>query len=100
VCLLPEPVSAEFEQRFDRSVRPVLAAADGPPFACLSTEYAPNTFPALPVRTGVHAFVWLARFAGPAALADHCGRTRDALATLPGEVQRLRLAPTGRSWLR
>ena len=100
VCLLPEPVSAEFEAEFDRSVRPALASSGGTPFACLSTEYAENTFPALPVRTGVHAFVWLSRFAGPAALADHCGRTRDVVDSLPGEVQYLRLAPTDRSWLR
>jgi len=100
VCLLPEPVSAEFEANFDRSVRPALASSGGAPIACLSTEYAENTFPALPVRSGVHAFVWLTRFAGPAGLADHCGRTREAVASLQGEVQHLRLAPTDRSWLR
>jgi len=100
VCLLSEPVSPEFEAHFDHSVRPALTLAGGSPLACLSTEYAENTFPTLPVRTGVHAFVWLTRLAGPAAIADHCGRTRDVLAGLTGEIQHLRLAPTGRSWLR
>jgi hypothetical protein len=97
VCLLPSPVDEAFEDRFDHAVRPVLAEAGGPPIGCLKTEYAENSFPALPVRTGEHAFVWLSRFDGPAELSAHCGRTTGVM---PGAAQRLRLAPTGRSWLR
>src|SRR5262249_58634770 len=40
VCLLPSPVDAAFEERFDRSIRPALAEAGGPPIGCLKTEYA------------------------------------------------------------
>ena len=81
------------------------------PLACLQTEHAENTFPALPVRTGENVFVWFSRFADPAALTAH----RDALAhcthwhttlrpgllaMLTGEPQQLTLAPTPRSLLR
>jgi hypothetical protein len=99
ICLLPEPVDAAFEEHFDRQVRPELTAAGGAPIACLRTEYAENSFPALPVRTGEHAFVWFSRFDGPAELTDHCGRLDAVRAMLPG-IEHLRLAPTGRSWLR
>jgi NIPSNAP len=66
--------------------------------ACLRTEYAVNDFPGLPVREGVHAFVWIARFPTEAAL--------DAYLCEAGPVEgvrtteRLRLAPTARSLLR
>ncbi|MFB9659924.1 NIPSNAP family protein [Glycomyces mayteni] len=56
------------------------------PLACLETEPAENTFPALPVRTGEDALVWFA--AG------------DAAHDLPGLVQTLRLEPTAGSRLR
>ncbi|WP_250029650.1 NIPSNAP family protein [Paractinoplanes maris] len=57
-------------------------------FGYSRTEYAENTFPALPVRTGEHAFVSFTRHAGP-------------LVPIPGvRTQRLRLTPTPRSRLR
>ncbi|WP_086819185.1 NIPSNAP family protein [Allokutzneria sp. NRRL B-24872] len=34
------------------------------PLVCLRSEYAANTFPALPVREGEHVFVTVERFAG------------------------------------
>ncbi|MCP3802526.1 NIPSNAP family protein [Allokutzneria sp. A3M-2-11 16] len=34
------------------------------PIACFRSEYAANTFPALPVREGEHVFVTVERFAG------------------------------------
>jgi NIPSNAP len=55
------------------------------PLALFWTEYAENTLPALPVRTGEHVFVWFSR-----EVAD--------LVDLP--TDRLRLAPTPRSLLR
>ncbi|MDR7278374.1 NIPSNAP family protein [Catenuloplanes atrovinosus] len=56
--------------------------------SALVTEYAENDYPALPVRTGVHAIV---------AWSD--GPIDDS--TLPpGRTERMRLAPTARSWLR
>jgi hypothetical protein len=100
ILLLTEPVDAAFEAHFDLTVRPALEGAGGAPIACLKTEYAENTFPALTVRAGEHAFVWLSRFAGSAELTAHCGRTAPLASELPGVLQHVRLAPTGRSWLR
>jgi len=81
------------------------------PLACLQTEHAENTFPALPVRTGENVFVWFSRFADPAGLSAHHDAlarctywhttVRPALlATLAAEPQQLTLAPTPRSLLR
>ena len=66
---------------------------DLPPLACFTTEYAQNTFPALPVREGEHVFVWFARFDNQAAAEDY-------LATRAGSEPFLLLAPTARSLLR
>lgn len=46
----------------------LLAEAGVSSIACFSTEYSENTFPTLPVRTDVNAFVWLSTFA---TLADY-----------------------------
>jgi hypothetical protein len=105
------PFDQDFADFFDRQARPVLTEAGATPLACLQTEHAENTFPALPVRTGENVFAWLARFPSPALLDDHLrqiersGEWRDrvlpALSALTtGAPQRLRLAPTARSQLR
>lgn len=105
------PFDDEFLDFFDGQVRPTLAEAGTGPLACLQTEYAENTFPVLPVRTGEHAFVWFARFSSAAqasACADRLSRSdgwqRRALpglsAMTAGAPERLRLAPTARSLLR
>jgi hypothetical protein len=89
----------------------VLIGAGATPLACLQTEHAENTFPALPVRTGENVFAWLARFPGPDRLDDHLrqiersadwrDRVLPALSALiTGTPQQLRLAPTARSLLR
>lgn len=81
------------------------------PLACLQTEHAENTFPALPVRTGENVFVWLACFPSGARLGDHLrqverpgswqDRVLPALSAMTtGVPQQLRLAPTARSLLR
>ena len=57
--------------------------------ATLHTEYAENTFPALPVREGEHALVVLARPGLPVPALDGAART-----------DHLRLMPTDRSALR
>jgi hypothetical protein len=104
------PFDQDFADFFDRQARPVLTEAGATPLACLQTEHAENTFPALPVRTGENVFAWLARFPSPALLDDHLrqiersGEWRDrvlpALSALTtGAPQRLRLAPTARSQL-
>ena len=105
------PFDQAFADFFDRLARPVLTRAGATPLACLQTEHAENTFPALPVRTGENVFAWLARFPGPAALDDHlrqierCADWRDHVlpelsALVTGAAQQLRLAPTARSQLR
>ena len=105
------PFDQAFADFFDRQARPVLIGAGATPLACLQTEHAENTFPALPVRTGENVFAWLARFPGPARLDDHLrqiersadwrDRVLPALSVLiTGVPQQLRLAPTARSQLR
>jgi hypothetical protein len=59
------PFDQAFADFFDRQACPVLIGAGATPLACLQTEHAENTFPALPVRTGENVFAWLARFPGP-----------------------------------
>ena len=97
------PFDPAFTEFFENQARPLLAGRGAAPLAWLQTEYAENTFPALPVRTGEHVFAWLARFPSP----DHLTAYLRAPAFSPalagmimGEPQRLRLAPTGRSLLR
>jgi hypothetical protein len=98
------PFDAAFTDVFDRRVRPALAETGAAPLACFQTEYAENTFPALPVRTGEHVFVWFARFPGRAHLDEHLDQQERVAPVLSGLLsqppQRLRLAPTARSQLR
>jgi NIPSNAP len=106
-----QPFDQAFADFFDRQARPALIEAGAVPLACLQTEHAENTFPALPVRTGENVFVWLARFPGQAHLRSHLrqaegpGHWRDRVlpalsAMITGAPQWLRLAPTARSLLR
>jgi quinol monooxygenase YgiN len=106
-----QPFDQAFADFFDRQARPALIEAGATPLACLQTEYAENTFPALPVRTGENVFAWLARFPGQAHLDSHLrqlassggwqDRVLPALSAMTaGAPQRLRLAPTVRSLLR
>lgn len=105
------PVDANFLAFFTREVEPVLRETGAPPLARLVTEYAANTFPALPVREGEHVLVWFAGFADHAAYARHVAALtqspgwRESIApTLSRHLlqppQTLRLAPTSRSLLR
>jgi hypothetical protein len=105
------PFDQAFTDFFDRQARPVLIGTGATPLACLQTEHAQNTFPALPVRTGENVFAWLARFPEAAHLDDHlrqierCADWRDRVlpalsALITGAPQQLRLAPTARSQLR
>ena len=65
------PVDPSFVDFFERDVRPALTAANALVLASLTTEYGVNTFPALPVREGQHAFVWLASFRDAEAYDAH-----------------------------
>ncbi|GAA1785824.1 NIPSNAP family protein [Actinomadura chokoriensis] len=105
------PFDEGFTDFFERRLLPVVVEAGGEPLAYLQSEHAPNTFPALPVRTGEEVFVWFARFADEGRIDDHLGRLErserwhgEVLPTLStrlsGSPQLLRLAPTPRSLLR
>lgn len=96
---------------FDHQVCPVLVESGAAPLACLQTEYSENNFPALPVRTGEHVFVWFAQFPSPAHLGSHQAYLERSeqwqvhvlphlSAMLAGSPQQLQLAPTARSLLR
>jgi hypothetical protein len=52
LCYRDRPFGELFADFFDRQVRPVLGSTGAALLACLQTEHAENTFPALPVRTG------------------------------------------------
>ncbi|OJH37546.1 hypothetical protein BON30_29790 [Cystobacter ferrugineus] len=109
VHALKAPADAAFLRFFHEKVEPLLKAAGLTPFAPLVTEASANTFPRLPVRENLPSFVWFARFPDPAAYDRALGdlarrpewaRVEARLATwLKRPVQRLRLAPTGRSRL-
>lgn len=103
ICLRDHPFDDEFAARFADGIAPRLAEAGAAPLAWFQTEYAENNYPQLPVRTGVHAFVWFTRFPDEDRLASHLDwlAGQDELSrALPGQTQRLRLAPTARSLLR
>jgi quinol monooxygenase YgiN len=91
-----QPSGQALADFFDRQVRPALIETGATPLACLQTEHAENTFPALPVRTGENVFVSLARFPSQAHLDGYLR----LLGSSAGAAQQLRLAPTARSLLR
>jgi quinol monooxygenase YgiN len=91
-----QPFGQAFADFFNRQVRPALIETGATPLACLQTEHAENTFPALPVRTGENVFAWFARFPSQAHLDDHLRR----IGSSADAAQQLRLAPTARSLLR
>jgi hypothetical protein len=106
-----QPFDQAFADFFDRQARPVLIETGATPLACLQTEHAENTFPALPVRTGENVFVWLACFPNAPRLDGHLrqversGSWQDRVlpalsAMITGGPQQLRLAPSARSLLR
>jgi hypothetical protein len=88
IAYLPAPVAQDFRDFFAAEVAPVT-----PVIASFETEYAENTFPALPVRTGEHVYVWFTRDAAPPRVAG-----LDAWLAKP--LENLRLTPTARSLLR
>lgn len=101
-------VSDDFTRWFGEELRPVFARHGATVLAELVSDHSENTFPRLPVREGVNAFVWVAQFDSRAAY----DRYLDALATdarWSGELfaqlykqlssfpETLMLAPTSRS---
>jgi hypothetical protein len=104
---LDGPPGPDFAARFEGEIRPALEAAGASVAGWMVTEAAENSFPRLPVREGESVLVWIGRFAGAEAYADHLVRAERAglgdgfgAVSRRGVIQRLRLAPTERSRLR
>jgi hypothetical protein len=104
------PVSADFVDFFESSVKPVVIDSDTSIVATFVTEESPNTFPALPVREGEHVLVWFARFSDQAAYEEYVAaltQSRPWRDEVSGELMRrlkgvpevVRLSPTARSQL-
>jgi hypothetical protein len=104
------PVSGDFLEFFESTIKPATAAAGATTLAYFVSEQSENTFPALPVRQGENVFVWFARFSDPSACDCYLAAlTRSQLwrETIAGELARrlkampeiLKLSPTGRSLL-
>jgi quinol monooxygenase YgiN len=107
IYLLQAPVDASFLRFFEDRVRPVMTATGSPPIARFQTESAENTFPALPVRAGEHAFVWFSAFESAADYDRHLEKLGESPAypdvgrelgkRLKSPVQKLKLVPTRQS---
>ena len=111
LCYRTEPVDEPFVTFVRDRVFPVIAETGPRPLAYLETEPAPNTFPALPVRSDENVFAWFRLFDGherhrwsTARLARSdvwTTRVRPELLThLSVPPEQLRLQPTARSALR
>ncbi|WP_328475332.1 NIPSNAP family protein [Actinoplanes sp. NBC_00393] len=79
------------DRPFDDAFAQWFTGQDTGAVAVLSSEYAENNFPALPVREGEHAFAWFTRSPGEVTPPDHFGVVK---------TERLRLTPTARSTFR
>jgi NIPSNAP protein len=62
IALFREPVEGTFLAPFDEMIAPVIARSGGTVVGAFVTDGSANDFPALPVREGENAFVWIARF--------------------------------------
>lgn len=107
---LSAPVDAMLAAMIERSIVPALREAGARVLATWTSEYAANTFPALPVREDEHVLVCLCAFADAHHHVAHLARlshqpgwteaTRVLHARLLRAPEILRLAPTPRSSLR
>lgn len=95
------PVDEDWLAHFEQVQRPWLEGLRAQVLGTLVTEYADNSFPALPVRAGEHVFACVLYFTSE---SDHerCDRQLQAtwrLGSQPRRHELLRLAPTARSRL-
>lgn len=104
-----KPVTDDFIQFFENTIKPEITAAGPASLAYFVSEHSENTFPALPVREDEDVFVWFARFSDPAAydlylaalgrsklwreISEELGRQ------IKGTPEILKLSPTARSLL-
>lgn len=70
VYQLPSPAVSEFAAYFAASICPALQGAGVHLVATMGSGQERNTFPALPIREGVHCFVTIARHESTQAYAD------------------------------
>jgi hypothetical protein len=105
-----KPVTANFINYFENTIKPASMDAGASVFASFVTENSPNTFPQLPVREGEYAYVWFAGFLNMEAHKNYLTALRDSRVwktevdpflsqTLQGKPEILRLTPTPRSRL-
>jgi hypothetical protein len=108
VATLQAPADDTLKRTFERDALPLLHECGLMPGAVFETEPAPNNYPRLPVRTDAPVFAWLSRTpsvaAADASLARLDASPRWHGAVLPrlrtASLQRMRLQPAVRSWLR
>jgi hypothetical protein len=93
----------DFLEFFEYELAPTLTKPGGSILATFVTENHPNTFPSLPVRTGVNVFVSFSRFANREAYEQHAlsvaEPTSGKQSALIKTLKTLLLAPTARSLL-
>ncbi len=105
------PVSPDFINFFEQTLRPVAASLGATISGYFVTENSENTFPALPVRAGENVFVWFSIFQDLAAYENYVTalsqseRWRDEVSVglkryLDRAPEVLKLSPTARSQLR
>jgi hypothetical protein len=106
-----DPVTPDFINFFEHTLRPVAAGLGATISAYFVTENSENTFPALPVRAGENVFVWFSTFPNLAAYENYVaalsrseqwrGEISTALTRyLERTPEVLKLSPTARSQLR
>ena len=107
VYYFQSPVSADFINFFEHTLKPVAASLGATITAYFVTETSENTFPALPVREGENVFVWFSTFQDSAvhenyvAALSQSERWRDELTRYVDKTPEiLKLSPTARSQLR
>jgi hypothetical protein len=103
------PVSDDFVEFFEKTIKAEATAAGAEPLAYFVNEHSENTFPALPVREGENVFLWFARFSDLATYDTYLGalarskrwrEISDQLARrIKGPPEVLKLSPTARSLL-
>ncbi len=68
---LRDSTEQNFNDFFERTVRPVVESHGAKIIATLVTDNSPNNFPALPVRTNTNVFLWMACFADQQAYQSY-----------------------------
>ncbi|MDB5469071.1 MAG: hypothetical protein JWR84_631 [Caulobacter sp.] len=102
ICPIARGQEAAFTAVFARDIAPVLVAAGAPAIAVFASDPQPNSYPRLPIREDVTAFIWFQAFPHEAAqrlFAEGPGAAfyRGLAPRLTGPMEVLRLQPTARS---